>query len=251
MDKILEVRNLKKSFNNRKVPFLAVDNVSFDVYQGECLGIVGKSGSGKSTIAKMLAHLLIPDAGTIFLNDIDITKLKGKEVIKIYKQLQMVFQYPQSSFDPRQTLANGIMESLKNQGMKKRERNEKLRKLLDLVELDQEFVYRYPHEVSGGQCQRAAIARALAIEPKLIIFDEATSALDVTVQAQIIKLLKKLSQEKKLSIIFICHDLALIQQLCHRTIVIDQGKVIEGGLTDDIIQKPQEECTKLLIDAIL
>ena len=187
MENILEVKELKKTFYKNKVPFEAVRGVSFQMKKGQCMGMVGESGCGKSTTAKIITHLTVPDEGSVLLNGKEILFLKGKALRRLYGEVQMVFQTPQDSFDPRRTLGDGIMEGMRNRGMKKKKAKERMYELLDMVELDGGFASRYPHEVSGGQCQRAAIARALAPNPQLIICDEATSALDVTVQAQIVE----------------------------------------------------------------
>lgn len=250
MTKLLEVKNLKKTFYKNKIPFTAVDSVSFSVEQGECLGLVGESGCGKSTTARLITHLVKPDSGSIMLNGKDITGAAGKRLKQLYADVQMVFQNPQDSFDPRCTLGDGIMESMINHGMKKKEARQRMLELLAMVELPSEFAGRYPHQVSGGQCQRAAIARALAIKPKLIICDEATSALDVTVQAQIVELLRKLQREMGLSLLLICHDLALVQEMCDRVLVMYQGRIVEEGTPDEVIQNPQQEYTKILVDSV-
>ena len=235
MQNILEAKDLKKVFYKNRVPFEAVDGVSFHIGKGECLGLAGESGCGKSTIAKIITRLIMPEEGSV--------RLDGK--------VQMVFQTPQDSFDPRRTLGDGIMEGMRNQGMGKKQAKERACEMLDLVELDRRFFYRYPHEASGGECQRAAIARALAVEPQLLICDEATSALDVTVQAQIAALLKRLQEENGMSLLLISHDLALVQYLCSRVLIMYQGKIIEEGIPDEVIQNPRESYTRLLGRAIL
>ena len=251
MGTILEVKDLTKQFYKNKKLFTAVDHISFQLQQGECLGIVGESGCGKSTTVKMLTHLLQPDGGEIFLDGTEIQYLKGKALKKLYTEIQMVFQTPQDSFDPRRTLGDGIMESMKNQGISGKQARERMQQLLKQVELPLELADRYPNQVSGGQCQRAAIARALAIEPKILVCDEATSALDVTVQAQIVDLLKRLQKEMNLSILLICHDLALVQHLCDRDIVMYQGKIMEEGDPDTIINFPKNDYTKMLVEAAM
>lgn len=251
MGTILEVKDLTKQFYKNKKLFTAVDHISFQLQQGECLGIVGESGCGKSTTVKMLTHLLKPDGGEIFLDGTEIQYLKGKALKKLYTEIQMVFQTPQDSFDPRRTLGDGIMESMKNQGISGKQARERMQQLLKQVELPLELADRYPNQVSGGQCQRAAIARALAIEPKILVCDEATSALDVTVQAQIVDLLKRLQKEMNLSILLICHDLALVQHLCDHVIVMYQGKIMEEGDPDTIINFPKNDYTKMLVEAAM
>ena len=250
MQNILEVRDLKKTFYQNKVPFIAVNSISFSVRKGECLGLVGESGCGKTTTAKMITRLTKPDSGSIVLNGEEISEIKGKKLKEMYSEVQMVFQSPQDSFDPRCTLGDGIMESMINRGMKKKDAKARMYELMDIVELSSEFAERYPHQVSGGQCQRAAIARALAVKPQLIICDEATSALDVTVQAQIVKIFKKLQIEMGLSLLLICHDLALVQQLCDRVLIMYQGNIIEEGTTEEIIRHPKQEYTQILIDSV-
>ena len=252
MKTVLKVENLTKTFYvSGRSPFTAVDHVNLELHEGEILGIVGESGSGKSTIAKLITKLIDTSEGTITLNGKDITNLKGKELRDVYKDIQMIFQNPVGSFNPRRTLGQGLGESLKNSGMSKSEMKKRVEDLLVQCGLPAEFYSRFPHEVSGGQCQRAAIARALAIEPKILICDEATSALDVTVQKQILELLTDLQKKKQMSYIFICHNLALVQMLCDKVIVLFEGKIAEEGVPDDVILNPQSEYTKKLVDSVL
>ena len=190
-------------------------------------------------------------AGSIRAFGEDITNARGEALRRLYGNMQMVFQSPVGSFNPRRTLGQGIGESLRNQGLPRAEVRRRVSDLLRQCGLTEEFAGRYPHEVSGGQCQRAAIARALANEPKILICDEATSALDVTVQAQIIDLLQSLHRERELSIIFICHNLALVQQFCSRVLVMSRGRIVEQGTPDEVIQNPKEEYTCNLIDSVL
>ena len=250
-DTILQAEHLKKVFTSGKKSFTAVDDVSFTVKQGECLGIVGESGSGKSTIAKMVTRLTDITEGTVTLLGQDITHAKGKELRKAWQKIQMGFQMPVESFDPRRTLGDGIGESLRNMGMNRQETGKKVEELLATCGLTPEFAKCYPHEVSGGQCQRAAIARALAVDPALLICDEATSALDVTVQKQVLELLIELKQKKNLSFLMICHDLALVQMFCERVLVLYQGRVMETGTPDEITNHPKTDYTKRLIDSVL
>lgn len=251
MEPILEVKGLKKVFHQRgKRDVTAVDDISFTLYPGEILGIVGESGSGKSTIAKMVTRLIDVTEGEIILDGQNITHLKGSALKDAYRKIQMVFQSPAGSFNPRKTLGYGIGESLKNKGVSKDEIRKRAAMLLGQCGLSEEFVDRYPHQVSGGQCQRAAIARALAVEPKIIICDEATSALDVTVQKQVIELLQTLKEERNLSYVFICHNLGLVQQFCDRLVVMKDGRVVEAGIPDEIIMNPKEEYTKMLVASV-
>ena len=251
MHTILDVKDLTKNFYKNKQLFTAVNHISFQLRQGECLGLVGESGCGKSTTVKMLTHLLKPDSGEILLEGTEIQHLKGKALKKLYTEIQMVFQIPQDSFDPRRTLGDSIMESMRNHNVSRKEAQNRLWQLLQQVELPSELAERYPNQVSGGQCQRAAIARALAVNPKILICDEATSALDVTVQAQIIELLKRLQQEMDLSILLISHDLAPVQHLCDRVLVMYQGNIVEQGTPDRVINAPENDYTKMLIEAAM
>ena len=248
---VLRAENLKKVFISGKKEFTAVDDVSFELERGECLGIVGESGSGKSTIAQMITHLEPATEGRIFLKEQDITHARGKALRDIYQDVQMVFQMPMESFDPRCTLGDGIGESLRNMGISRAETRKHVENLFERCGLDAEYAGRYPHQVSGGQCQRAAIARALAVSPDILICDEATSALDVTVQKQILELLTELKQKENLSFILICHDLALVQAFCDKVLVLYHGKTVEYGTPDDIIYHPKMDYTKKLIDSVL
>ena len=252
MNTLLEAEHLTKVFAQRgKEPFKAVDDVSFSLQAGETLGIVGESGSGKSTLAKMITRLTDITDGTLKFQGKDITKLKQSQLRDVYGNIQMVFQNPTGSFDPRRTLGDGIGESLRNRGMKKADIAIRVKELLEQCGLEEELAKRYPHEVSGGQCQRAAIARALAVEPQIIICDEATSALDVTVQKKVLDLLMNLQENKKLSYVFICHNLALVQQFCDRVIVMKDGRIVEEGIPDEVIQNPKDAYTKMLVDSVL
>lgn len=252
MKPVLEVKELSKMFvTGGKPAFTAVDRVSFRLYPGEILGIVGESGSGKSTLVRAVSRLTDVTEGKIFLEGQDITRVKGRALRECYKKLQMVFQNPETSFDPRRTLGDGIGESLRNSGSSKAETKEEVLRLLARCGLPEEFYGRYPHEVSGGQCQRAAIARALAVNPQIVICDEATSALDVTVQQQILELLKKLKEERNLSYLFICHNLALVQIFCDRVLVMKDGKIVEEGTPDEVILHPREAYTRMLVESVL
>ena len=251
---MLIVVDLVKTFSRSgQKDLTAVKNVSFAMTPGECLGLIGESGSGKTTVVNLITRLLDVTSGRILLDGQDITKFKGKELRGVYRKMQMVFQTPAESFDPRRTLGDGISESLRNTGMSRRDARRETVRLLAQCGLPEEFADRYPHQVSGGQCQRAAIARALAIRPKLLICDEATSSLDVTVQKDIISLLGRLrsEQENRLSILFICHDISLVQQFCDRVMVMYHGEIVEQGSPDEVIRDPQNEYTKRLIDSVL
>ena len=252
MNPILRAEHLTKIFSSRgREDYTSVDDVSFSLFPGEKLAIIGESGSGKTTVVNMITRLLDTTEGTIVLDGEDITCARGRDLKEIYKKMQMVFQTPTDSFDPRCTLGDGVAESLINHGMSKKEARKETIRLLGLCGLEEEFAKRYPHEVSGGQCQRAAIARAIAIKPKVLILDEATSALDVTVQEDILNLLTDLKEEMDMSYLFICHDIALVQNFCDRVLVMYHGKIVEEGAPDEVIRHPKESYTKNLIDSIL
>lgn len=240
---VLEIRGLKKFFGGKVV----LDGVNFSVDAGECLGMVGRSGCGKSTAAKIIARLIPPDDGQIFLCGQEITNATGKNLRAAYRNMQMIFQMPEDSFDPRKTLGWSIGEPLKNSGVKNSEVETRVKNLLVEVGLPAEYFSRYPHEVSGGECQRAAIARAISISPKLLICDEATSALDVTVQAQVVALIKNLCREKKIACLFITHDLALLPRIANKVIVMHGGKIVEEGTPEKIIAAPESDFTKELM----
>ena len=227
---ILEVRNVKKAFGSK----LVLENINFTLNAGECLGIVGLSGGGKSTLIKIIARLIPSDGGEIFLCGEDITHATGND---FYKNMQMIFQTPEDSFNPRRTLGASIAEPIKNflGGENLRERVENL---LMEVGLPKNYAERYPREVSGGECQRAAIARAISINPKLLICDEATSALDVTIQAQIIALIKKLCVERNIACLFITHDLEILPRIADRVLVLENGhlRTLEESKFKEVLQ---------------
>ena len=214
---ILEVKNVKKTFGNK----LVLDDINFTLNAGKCLGIVGLSGCGKSTLAKIIAKLIPSDDGQIFLCGEDILKDSSN---KFYKNMQMIFQNPEDSFNPRRTLGASIAEPIKNYlgGENLRGRVEDL---LSEVGLPKNYYERYPREVSGGECQRAAIARAISVEPKLLICDEATSALDVTIQAQVVALIKKLCVEKNIACLFITHDITILKKIADRVLVLEEKRL--------------------------
>ena len=249
---VLEVKHLTKRFpvEGGKV-LTACDDVSLYAYKGQTLGIIGESGCGKSTLVRTILQIHPATSGEVIFEGHDILQLKDEALRQNRRKIQMVFQDPVSSFDPRRTLGEGIGESLRNAGVPRKEAEKRVRQLLEQCGLPEEFAKRYPHEVSGGQCQRAAIARALAIEPQILICDEATSALDVAVQKQIMELLDLLRKEKHLTILFICHNLALVQSFCDRILVMKQGKMVEEGTPEEVIWHPKHPYTKLLVDSVL
>ena len=249
---VLEVENVTKTFRERGgKTFKALDDLSLSVMEGESVGIVGESGCGKSTLARMITCLIRPTSGTIRFCGEDLNKLSGAALRKAYRNMKMIFQEPRSSFDPRLTLGQSIEDALKSVMPGKKEREAEAERLLHEVGLDPAFAKKYPRQVSGGECQRAAIARAIAQKPKLLICDEATSALDVSVQAQVLELLNRIKAHHNIAFLFISHDLALVSSFCSRTYVLYRGKVVEQGETAQIIQHPTEEYTKRLLSSVL
>lgn len=247
---LLKVENLTKRFKKNGETVTAVNEISFSVEAGECLGIVGESGCGKSTAANLISRLQREDEGNIFFEG---RKINGGFRLKpVGRELQMIFQNPQDSFDPRDTVLQGIMQgALSYKVYSKRELKEKALDLFSYVGLKPEYQNKKTSELSGGECQRAAVARALICEPKLLICDEATSALDVLVQAQLIDLLKKLKNDKKMAMIFITHDLPLAAAFCDRIAVMHKGRIIEIGEARKVLKSPEQEETKKLIQAVL
>ena len=253
---LVQVKNLNKSFDdnffteNSKNSVLAVNNVSFEIKEGESFGLVGESGSGKSTIAKMIVNLFKPSSGDIFFDNTCITKIKNKsELMKFRKQIQMIFQDPYSSLNGRLKVKDIIAEpiTLHNPSISNSDLNNYVYDLLDSVEMSQKSADRYPHEFSGGQRQRISIARALATQPRLLVCDEPTSALDVSIQAQILNLLKDLQEQLNLTILFISHDLPVVRQMCDRIGVLKDGKLCEVSNTEDLFLNPTHEYTKELL----
>ena len=249
---VLEVKHVDKTFREpggRR--FKALEDLSLTVLEGECVGIVGESGCGKSTLARIITRLITPDHGFVKFCGMELSSQKRRELQKTYRDMKMIFQEPRSSFDPRLTLGRSMRDALKPVMPDKKEQEREIGHLLELVGLDGSYAGMYPWQVSGGECQRAAIARAIAQNPRFLICDEATSALDVSVQAQIMELLTRIRREKKLSILFISHDLALVSSFCDRTYVLNHGRVVEAGETAQIIHAPKEPYTKRLIESLL
>ena len=253
---LVQVKNLSKTFDDSfftessKNSVVAVNDVSFNIKEGQSFGLVGESGSGKSTIAKMIVNLFRPSSGEIYFNDICITKIKSnKEMMKFRKQIQMIFQDPYSSLNGRLKVKDIVSEPIKlhNPSISSIDLDNYINDLLESVELSRQSANRYPHEFSGGQRQRISIARALATQPRLLVCDEPTSALDVSIQAQILNLLKDLQEQLNLTILFISHDLPVVRQMCDRIAVLKNGKLCEVALTEDLFVKPTHNYTKELL----
>jgi oligopeptide transport system ATP-binding protein len=251
--KLVEVKDLQLAFNPGKSNEVkAIDHVSFDIYEGEVFGLVGESGSGKTTIGRTLLKLYEPTGGEIVFNDQDITKLKGKALQGFRRDAQMIFQDPQASLNGRMKVKDIIAEGIDINGLAKTkaQRDEKVAELLDLVGLNKDHATRYPHEFSGGQRQRIGIARALAVNPKFIIADEPISALDVSIQAQVVNLMKQLQHEQGLTYLFIAHDLSMVKYISDRIGVMHWGKLLEVGPADAVYNQPLHPYTKSLLSAI-
>ncbi|MEM2816623.1 MAG: ATP-binding cassette domain-containing protein, partial [Candidatus Bathyarchaeia archaeon] len=256
---LLKVRNLKVWFPiksgviQRTVGYVrAVDGVSFNVKKSETLGVVGESGSGKTTLGKSILRLVKPTSGEIHFNGIDIVKAKRSEIKQIRRSIQMIFQDPYASLDPRQTVSSILYEAMKIHGVVKNkvEALEKAVKLLETVGLSEEHLYRFPHEFSGGQRQRIAIARALATNPRFLVLDEPTSFLDVSVQASVLNLLKDLQKAFNLTYLFITHNLAVVHHMSDRVAVMYLGKIVEIADKNSIYHDPKHPYTFQLMDAI-
>ena len=233
-------------------PLRAVSNVSLSLLEGETLGIVGESGSGKSTLAKAIVGLVRTSTGTIVWRSQNLSQMSAHERRASARDVQMVFQDPLAALNPRMTIGDIIEEPLRTHcpGMKRNERQVHILEMLERVGLHASHINRYPHEFSGGQCQRAAIARALVLKPKLLICDEAVSALDVSVRAQIINLLTSLQRELGLSMIFIAHDLSVVQHVSDRIAVMYLGHLIEEGPSREVVQQPRHPYTQALIESV-
>ena len=251
--KLVEVKHLKQYFGTKKNVVKAIDDISFDIYEGETFGLVGESGSGKSTTGRALLRLYQPTDGEILFEGKDIATLKkGKELLEFRKEAQMIFQDPYASLDSRMKVRDIIAEGIDIHQLAatKEERNQMVDDLLETVGLNREHANRYPHEFSGGQRQRIGIARALALNPKFIVCDEAISALDVSIQAQIVNLLKRLQKEKGLTYLFIAHDLSMVKYISDRIAVMYRGRIVEMGSAECVYTNPQHAYTKSLLSAI-
>jgi oligopeptide transport system ATP-binding protein len=258
MSALLELKNVKKHFPlksekilSRDKPMLkAVDGISLSVKSGETLGLVGESGCGKSTAGRVALKLLEPTEGEIWFKGEDITNYKGEQLRKLRKEMQIIFQDPYASLNPRKTIEQTLAEPMKIFGMPKVERIKRIDYLLDVVGLSSYHKRRYPHEFSGGQRQRIGIARALSLEPELVICDEPVSALDVSIQAQVINLMEELQDEFNLTYIFIAHDLSVVHHISDRVAVMYLGKIVEIGESNELYTNPQHPYTQALLSAI-
>lgn len=255
---LLEIQNLEKYYFQKPLLFgkkhtvKAVNDVSFSVFEGETVGLVGESGCGKSTLGKTILQLEKANGGKVFFRGKEITHLKSHEIRQLRKDIQIIFQDPYSSLNPRLTIGQAIMEPMKVHGIGANEfqRRSKTKAFLDRVGLDESYFDRYPHELSGGQRQRVGIARTIALEPKLVICDESVSALDISVQAQVLNLLNELKNDFGFTYIFISHDLSVVKFMADQLIVMKEGKIEEIGDADEIYANPNKLYTKKLIDAI-
>ena len=258
MNHLLDVRNLAKYFpvrggllNRKTADFRAVDGVSFALQEGKTLGLVGESGSGKTTIGKCILRLMEPSAGQILYDGADITHLKQRDLRRLRSEIQMIYQAPAASLNGRMTVGQIIGEPLWiHESLKGDAARARVLELMNVVGLKDEHFYRYPHEFSGGQQQRIGIARALAVQPRLIVLDEPTSALDVSVQAQILNLLQDLQDQFDLTYLFISHDLGVVRYMCDEVALLYLGKIVEVAATEVIFESPKHPYTQALISAI-
>ena len=256
---LLQVENLCKHFPVKQGLLIeravgevrAVDGVTFDIAEGETLGLVGESGSGKSTTGYCVLQLLKPTSGSVRFMGEELTELRGEDLRKMRREMQIVFQDPYSSLDPRMTVGDIVGEPLQVHGIgSRRDRSARVRTLLDVVGFNPNYTNRYPHEFSGGQRQRIGIARALALNPRLIVCDEPVSALDVSIQAQILNLLKDLQRDFGLTYLFIAHDLAVVRSMSDRIAVMNRGRLVECGPAEEVYTAPKDEYTKALLAAV-
>jgi peptide/nickel transport system ATP-binding protein len=263
-ENLIKVENLKKYFPlslgffksifSRQTPFVkAVDGISFDVSKGEIFGLAGESGSGKTTTGRLVIRLIEPTSGKIYFHSHDITKISEKQFKPHRKKMQIIFQDPYESLNPKMTIQDIVAEPLRVQGLKEEtEVLERVNKTLEDVELipPEEFIYRFPHELSGGQRQRIAVARALVVQPEFIIADEPVSMLDVSIRAEILNLMIDLVEKYNVSFLYITHDLALSRHICNRIAIMYLGKIMENGSADDVILEPLHPYTKALMAAV-
>jgi ABC-type glutathione transport system ATPase component len=254
---VLEVRNLVKRFPGprhglrREDPVTVVDDVSFDVERGRTVALVGESGAGKSTTSYLILRLLEADAGSITLSGTDVRALDGRALRRFRSKMQIVFQDPHSSLDPRIPVGRSVAEPLRVlTGMNRAEREARADQMMGRMALRRSIAERFPHELSGGQLQRVAIARALTLNPELIVCDEAVSALDVSVRAQVLNLLMDIQAEDDVSYLFVAHDLAIVENIAHDVLVMQQGRIVESGPTAAVFAAPAEHYTRELLAAV-
>lgn len=248
---LLELKNIRKHFHSGRGLVKAVGDVTLAVNRGEHLGLVGESGCGKTTLGRIILKLYQPDSGSVLIDGRDWAKISSKDLRPLRRDVQVVFQDPYNSLDPRFNIQRSLAESLIHQKLTRAATSERMAVMLNAVGLDMDALRRFPHEFSGGERQRIAIARALLMSPKLLILDEAVSSLDVLIQAQILELLEKLAQEFQVTYFFITHNLRVVQKLCARTAVMYNGRIVEWGQTPDIFKNPLHPYTKELLAAAL
>ncbi len=248
---LMEVQDVRIYYGTRKQPLRAVDGVSFSIAHGESIGLVGESGCGKSTLGRALLRLEQVHSGRILFNGVDLESISRAGLKKFRQQAQMIFQDPFGSLNPRKSVGNALVEVLTvHRRGRKAERQEKAASLFRSVGLDPAYLRRYPHEFSGGQRQRIGIARALAVDPLLLIADEPVSALDVSVQVQILNLLKDLQKERNLACLFVAHDLAVVRYVCERVLVMYLGRIVEAARSADLYSRPLHPYTEALLSAV-
>lgn len=247
---LIEVRNVTKNYGTRSRPFLAVSDVSFDLKAGDSLGIVGGTGSGKSTLARVLTCLDRPTSGTVFYRGRQLADIRGDDLRQFRREVQLVFQDPFASLNRRRRVIDAVSLPLLNSGMTRVQRKARVVDVLSRVGLGEYFLNHYPHQLSGGQAQRVAIARALAPNPDVIVLDEAVSALDVSVQAQVLNLLRGLKAELGLTYLLISHDLSVVRYMCESILVMQSGRIVEQGDRETVFNSPSHNYTKTLVAAI-
>ncbi len=252
MANLVEVRNLKKYFPTPKGVVHAVDDISFNIPEGKTLGVVGESGCGKSTTGRLLLRLIEPNAGQVFFEGKDLLKASHNEMRELRRYMQLIFQDPYASLNPRMTIGETIGEPLLVHGLEKKgaELQKKVYKIMDTVGLARNLINAYPHELDGGRRQRVGIGRALVLQPKFIICDEPVSSLDVSIQAQVLNLMQDLQEEFKLTYLFITHDLSIVKHFADEIMVMYLGKVVEQATSDDLFANPKHPYTKALLSAI-
>ena len=250
-ESMVRAEGLKKYFSTARGLLHAVDDVTMDIEKGHTVGIVGESGCGKSTLGRTIIHLLDKTDGKIFLEGEDVSDVKGKDLKRVREQMQIIFQDPYSSIDPKKSIRDTVKEPLKVSGRySKSEIEEKTDMLMDLVGIDERLKYAYPHELDGGRRQRVGIARALALDPKFVVCDEPVSALDVSIQAQVLNLLKKLQMDRDLTYMFVTHDMSVVKHISDEICVMYLGQVVEKCPSKELFKMPLHPYTKALLSAI-